>query len=92
MATTLAASPAPSVDIPEGVWEEAAWLPCRLGVEVAVQGFTVGDLLSLEIGALVDTGIATDADVAVSVNGAPVGSGKLDRAGERRGVRLTELS
>ena len=91
MATALAVPQARAPEITEGAWQEAGWLPCRLAAETPVQGFTVGDLLNLEIGALVDSGIATDSDVSVHVNGVRVGSGKLDIAGERRGIRLTEL-
>jgi len=91
MATALAVPPAPPAPLADRMWQEAAELPCRLAAEITVRGFTVGDLLSLEAGSLVDTGIATEADVTVRVNGARVGCGKLANAGDRRGVRLTEL-
>lgn len=79
------------VELSESAWREAGWLPCRVAAELAVRAFTLGDLLSLEPGSLVDTGVSTEADVAVRVNGVRVGGGKLAAAGERRGVRLTEL-
>ena len=91
MATALAVPQARPQEITGGAWQEAGWLPCRLAAELAVSGFTVGDLLSLAVGTVVDAGIATEADVSVRVNGARVGCGKLDIVGEHRGVRVTEL-
>jgi flagellar motor switch/type III secretory pathway protein FliN len=92
MAAALAVPPVPPAPVAaDRAWQEAAELPCRLAAEITVRGFTVGDLLSLEAGSLVDTGIAAEADVTVRVNGARVGCGKLASAGNRRGVRLTEL-
>ena len=91
MATALAIPQARPSEINDGAWQEAGWLPCRLAAEIAVLGFTVGDLLSLEAGSVVDTGVTVEADVSVQVNGVRVGCGKLDATGDRRAVRLTEL-
>jgi flagellar motor switch/type III secretory pathway protein FliN len=91
MATALAVPQASNELNVDSAWQEAGWLPCRLAVEIGVRGFTVGDLLSLEVGSLVDAGIAAEADASVQVNGVRVGCGKLAGAGDRRGVRLTEL-
>ncbi len=91
MATALAVPQSRPGEITEKAWQEAGWLPCRLAAEIAVRGFTVGDLLSLSIGSVVDSGIATESDVSVQVHGVRVGCGKLDVAGNRLGVRLTEL-
>jgi flagellar motor switch/type III secretory pathway protein FliN len=91
MATALAVPQNPPVAAAESAWQEAGWLPCRLTAELAVRGFTVGDLLSLQVGSLVDTATATDADLAVRVNGVAVGCAKLTVARGRLGVRLTEL-
>ena len=91
MAAALALPQTPPEQIAADIWQEAGWLPCRLHAEIAVSGFTVGDLLTLEAGSIVDSRISTEADVSVNVNGAHVGSGKLDLAGTRLAVRLTEL-
>jgi flagellar motor switch/type III secretory pathway protein FliN len=91
MATALAL-PQPALElIAADAWLEAGWLPCRLRAEIQVSGFTVGDLLTLEVGSIVDSRISTEADVCLNVNGAHVGSGKLDLAESRIAVRLTEL-
>jgi len=91
MATALAVTPARPHEIAETAWQEAGWLPGRLAADIPVRGFTLGDLLSLEVGAVVDAGISTQADLSVWVNGARIGCGKLDSSGTQRGLRLTEL-
>jgi flagellar motor switch/type III secretory pathway protein FliN len=92
MATALAAPKPMPTDISESKWQEASWLACRLRAEIAVRGFIVGDLLSLEVGSVVDTGVPSDAEVSLRVNGARIGSGKLDATEEHFGVRVTELA
>ncbi len=71
------------VEITESAWQEAGWLPCRVAADLAVRAFTLGDLLSLEAGSLVDTGISTEADISVRVNGVRVGQ---RQAGPGRGT------
>lgn len=91
MAAALAVPQLPPAEMSEDVWHEARWLPCRLRAEIRVDGFTMGDLMRIEVGSVVDSGMAVETDVDVSVNGAYVGCGKLDLAGEKLAVRLTEL-
>jgi flagellar motor switch/type III secretory pathway protein FliN len=91
MATASAVPQLISAEVTDGAWQQAGWLPCRLKAEICVRGFTVGDLLSIEVGSLIDAGMAIDSDVAVSVNGARIGCAKLDFLGEHLGVRVTEL-
>lgn len=93
MATALALSPTAGrpAEISSDAWQQARWLPCRLRAEIAVRGFTVGDLLRMEVGSILNSGVAAEADVAIGVNGARVGYAKLDPVGSRLAVRLTEL-
>jgi flagellar motor switch/type III secretory pathway protein FliN len=91
MAAAPALPEAPPEQIPANAWQEAAWLSCCLRAEIAVNGFTVSDLLTIEVGSIVDTGISTEANVTLNVNGAPVGCGKLDLIADRLAVRVTEL-
>jgi hypothetical protein len=91
MATALAIPQVHSKEITDSVWQEAAWLPCLLSVGIAVCGFTVGDLLSLEVGSVVDAGIPSESEASVEVSGVRVGCGKLAATGEHRAVRLSEL-
>ena len=94
MATAIAAPKpeAAAAGAVDNAWQEAGWLPCKLSVDVPVAGFTVGDLLSLEINSLVHSGVAREADVPVRVNGQEIGSAELDAAGNRIAVRLVELA
>ena len=72
-------------------WTQAQRLPCRLSVELAVPGFTVGDLLRLDATAVFDTQVAEGARVPVKVNGQMVGRGEFDVVGERLAVRLVDV-
>jgi flagellar motor switch/type III secretory pathway protein FliN len=89
---TLAALPkAVPVGIPEEHWEEANWLPCILSVDLPVNGFTVGDLLRLEPGVVLETKNANSADVPVFVNFRRIGWAEFELVGRRMGIRITEL-
>jgi flagellar motor switch/type III secretory pathway protein FliN len=92
MATALAIPQPKPGDISEAAWQQAAFLPCRLHAEIAVRGFTLGDLLSIEPGSLVNSGVSVEADVSLAVNQAPIGCAKLDLVGEQLAVRVTELA
>jgi len=92
MATALALPKAEEPGISEAAWREASWLPCRMTAEIAVEGFTMGDLMSLEVGSVIATGTSTSAEVRVRVNGAIVGFAGLDAVGDRIAVRLKELA
>jgi flagellar motor switch/type III secretory pathway protein FliN len=91
MATALAVPQLPPAEISDDAWREARWLPCQLRAEAHVEAFTMGDLMRVEVGSIVDSGIPLETDVAVTVNGACVGYGKLDLVGEKLAIRLTEL-
>lgn len=73
------------------LWEEAGWLPCELSVELPVPGFTVGDLLRLSVGSVVETRWKTGHDVPLHANRRQIGWIEFEAVGELLGVRLTEL-
>ena len=82
--------------IDRGLGEEAAWshvkgLPCRLSVELPIPRFTVGKLLDLAPGVLLDTHYVVGSHVPVLVNGVMIGWGELDVVDENLAIRLTEL-
>lgn len=91
MATAIAVPQLPSTEISGGAWTEARWLPCQLRAETRVEAFTMGDLMRVEVGSIVDSGVPLETDVDVTVNGACVGYGKLDLVDEKLAIRLTEL-
>ena len=79
------------VAVPEELWDEANWLPCLLSVDLPVQSFTVGELLRLEPGVVLETKNANSADVPVVVNLRRIGWAEFEVVGQRLGVRITEL-
>lgn len=72
--------------------EVLPWLPCSLVVELPVVRFTVGDLLRLTRGSIVETGYHQSSDLPLRVNGQLVGWTEFEVVGERLAVRLTDLS
>jgi flagellar motor switch/type III secretory pathway protein FliN len=68
------------------------WLPCTLALDLPVVHFTVGDLLSLTNGSIVETSYHQSSDLPLRVNGQLVGWTEFEVVGERLAVRLTDLS
>jgi hypothetical protein len=68
------------------------WLPCTLALDLAVVKFTVGDLLNLTKGSIVETAYHQSSDLPLRVNGQLVGWTEFEVVGERLAVRLTDLS
>lgn len=67
------------------------WLPCTLALEVPVIGFTVGTLLRLTPGALVETACHQSADIPLHVNGVLMARTEFEVVGDRLAARITEL-
>jgi flagellar motor switch/type III secretory pathway protein FliN len=91
----MSALPAPTTEIaaviPEELWEEANWLSCVLSVDLPAESFTVGELLRLEPGVVLETKNANSADVPVVVNTRRIGWAEFEVVGHRLGIRITEL-
>lgn len=66
------------------------WLPCTLSLEVPVVRFTIGDLLALTKGSIVETACHHTSDVPLRVNQLLVGWTEFDAIGDRLAVRITE--
>jgi len=90
-ATTAIVKEIPFV-IPDDVWEEAAWLPCVLSIDLSIRRFTVRDLLQLEPGSILETKNANGADVPVLVNAQVIGWAEFEVVGQRLAIRVTELA
>jgi flagellar motor switch/type III secretory pathway protein FliN len=73
------------------LWTEVLDLSCCLNVGLDVPGFTIRDLLSLEVNSVVDTQRHEGAHVPVNVNGVMVGWAEFDVIEDRLAVRLTEM-
>lgn len=70
----------------------AYMLPCRLVLETPVINFTVGTLMRLEPGSVVETAAQHNEDLLLHVNGQVVGTVKFDVTRDRLAVRLTGVA
>ena len=76
---------------PPDLWVEVLDLPCRLNVSFEIPGFTIRDLLSLQVDSIVDTQRREGAHAPVVVNGGMVAWAEFDVIEDRLAVRLTEM-
>lgn len=74
------------------LFEQLPWLPCTLALDIPVVHFTVGDLLNLAKGSIVETAYHQSSDLPLRVNGQLVGWTEFEVVGDRLAVRLTDLS
>jgi len=72
--------------------EKFGWLPCQLALEIPVTRFTVGDLLRLSPGSIVETACHYTSDVPLRANGLLIGWTEFEVIGNRLAVRVTELA
>ena len=81
--------PAP---VPSGqdLLETMPWLPCTLSVELPVVRFTIGDLLKLTKGSIVETATHHTSDVPLRVNQLLIGWTEFEVVGDRLAVRITD--
>ena len=70
----------------------AHMLPCRLVLEAPVINFTVGTLMRLEPGSVLETVAQHNEDLLLHVNGQVVGTVKFDVTRDQLAVRLTGLA
>jgi flagellar motor switch/type III secretory pathway protein FliN len=68
------------------------WMPFTLSLELPVVRFTVGDLLTLDKGSIVETACHHTSDVPLRVNQLLIGWTEFEVIGDRLGVRITELA
>jgi flagellar motor switch/type III secretory pathway protein FliN len=66
------------------------WLPCTLSVDVPVVKFTIGDLLRLAVGSIVETACHQTSDVPLRVNHLLIGWTEFEVIGDRLAVRITD--
>ncbi len=66
-------------------------LPCVLTLEIPVTSFTVGFLMKLAVGSIVETAAQQNEDLELSVNGQLVGTVEIEVTGENLAVRLTGI-
>ncbi len=66
------------------------WLPCTLSVDLPVVQFTIGDLLRLTEGSIVETACHQTSDVPLRVNHLLIGWTEFEVIGDRLAVRITD--
>ncbi len=86
----LAESAATSGSSGEDMLDSMPWLPCTLSLEVPVVRFTIGDLLALKEGSIVETACHHTSDVPLRVNQLLIGWTEFDVIDDRLAVRITE--
>jgi flagellar motor switch/type III secretory pathway protein FliN len=67
-----------------------ALLPCTLSLDVPVMRFTIGDLLKLSKGSIVETACHHTSDVPLRVNQLLIGWTEFEVVGDRLAVRITD--
>lgn len=73
----------------EDPWAYVGLLPCVLSVEIEAPHFTVGDLLDLEVGSLINSHHPKTGPVPLWVNGVKLCWAEFDVIGKRLGIRVT---
>jgi flagellar motor switch protein FliN/FliY len=66
------------------------WLPCILSLEVPIPRFTIGDLLMLAEGSIVESSCHHTSDVPLRVNQLLIGWTEFEVIGDRLAVRITD--
>lgn len=72
--------------------EDYHWLCCKATAEVPVPKFTVGGLLNLRKGSVVQTATRVADDIPIKINQTLLGRGRFEVVNDRLVVRITELS
>jgi flagellar motor switch/type III secretory pathway protein FliN len=84
--------PVPAEKAEKDPAELFGWLPCHLSLEIPVTRFTVGDLLRLSKGSIVETAFQYTGDVPLRANGLLVGWTEFEVIRDRLAVRITEFA
>jgi flagellar motor switch/type III secretory pathway protein FliN len=91
MATAIAIPPADRHEAPSVSWQDVQDVPCLLAAEISVSGFTVRDLLLLQVGSVVNSKQLTRGRVALRANGSFIAWTQFEVLDGRLGVRITDL-
>ncbi|HEY0795057.1 MAG TPA: FliM/FliN family flagellar motor C-terminal domain-containing protein [Acidisarcina sp.] len=68
------------------------WLPCTVTIDLQLVNFTIGNLLKLKLGTVVETACNQTRDLPLRVNGRLMGWTEFEVVGDRLAVRLTDLA
>lgn len=67
-------------------------LPCLLTLEIPVVHFTVGGLLQLEVGSIVETAMQQNEDLPLTANSQLIGMVEIEVVGDNLAVRLAGIA
>jgi flagellar motor switch/type III secretory pathway protein FliN len=67
------------------------WLPCTLALEVPIVKLTVGSLLSMKAGSLIESAWHQSTDIPLRVNGLLMAWTEFEVVGDRLAARITDL-
>ena len=67
-------------------------LPCTLTLEVPVTQFSVGSLMRLAVGSIVETATQQNEDLPLTVNGQLVGLVEIEVVADRLAIRLAAVA
>jgi flagellar motor switch/type III secretory pathway protein FliN len=76
----------------QDLWNSFKQLPCFLTLELPVPRFTVGQVLELKPGTVVDTQWSQATDIPLRLNGELLAWSEFEIVDDRYGVRITELT
>jgi flagellar motor switch/type III secretory pathway protein FliN len=72
-------------------WADVMWLPCSVTVEIAIPHFTVGDLLRIGAGTVLETLWNQGTEVPLTINGHKVADAHFEAIGRKLAVRIAEV-
>jgi len=72
--------------------DKFGWIPCELTLEIPVPSFTVGDLIKLLKGSIVETALHHTSDIPLRVNKHLIAWTEFEVVGDNLAVRVTELA
>jgi flagellar motor switch protein FliN/FliY len=72
--------------------ERFPWLKCTITLDLPIVRFTIGDLLELRVGTVVESSCKATSDVPVRVNGTLIAWTEFEVIGNTLAVRITELA
>jgi flagellar motor switch/type III secretory pathway protein FliN len=84
--------PGPTLDAKKTLIENFGWLPCNVSFEISAANFTVGDLLRLDKGSIVETRCAETGEIPLRANGLLIALGEFEVIENRLAVRITAFA
>jgi len=82
----------PPVEARKDLVESFGWLPCQLSLQIPVVNFTVGDLLRLGKGSIVETDCPSTSYIPLRANGLLIAWSEFEVIGNNLALRITELA